>query len=709
MNIRIFSSAFIIMLLVSVTGYCLPVDFDWKERTIGFEFTSESLGEVTTSFRQGTGMAVRLLDDKWQLNFYLNPGAEVSSYALRIKGIAETVIINQRGLDIDPIEGNDGTYYFVGPGYLKSGWNEMEIKTISNKDKNISEYVEAILFSLRFTEEEAHFGRTFGQHILRTYTQPATDPQQLLYDVKHIILDHQISMTSSIITASMTLIGTSLDTGNTFQTVVLDMDGNSGSFSVKSVNRGNGTANLSFSQNLSTDRLSITLPSPLICQSVFTVKVYYSGTPNASGTFGAPYRRTTHGSPSKPIVYSFSEPYGARQWWPCKDIPDEKFTADLYWTCQTAYFPVSNGVLVDVTTSSNGTHTLHYREDYPVCSYLISVACTNYQYLYGIYTSQDGLSQMTVGNYIYPENYALEGYGVQGTIDMISFFSEIFGEYPFLAEKYVTATHNSSSSMEHQTATSLGPGLLSPDGRGKTNCHELSHQWFGDGITMKNFNHLWLNEGFASYAETLWAEKRYGTYSYHTYINAWTTADDYPLVSNHADDFRGTIVYRKGGWVLHMLRKVMGDTAFFTGLKNYMEDTSLRYGNALSMDFQHHMESALGSSTSLSWFFDEWLYQANRPSYQVSWSQHLEGETRMLNLAIEQVQSNAQYIMPIDIKVTFSGGSSTILTVWNTQYSRQTWMIPLGTSESVSSFSFDPDNWILDTYQILAVDDWKRY
>jgi aminopeptidase N len=695
--------------LLASTCFGLPVDFDWKERTIGFELSVPVAGQDTAFFSKGTGRAVKSPAGNWVFSFYLPEGQTDISYALRVKGNVVPGLVNQKNLDIEPVEGEDGTYYLVTPGYFKAGWNALELNLSESAQKSQPGLEEACLFSLRFTEEEAHFGRTFGKRIINAYSQPASDPLQALYDVKHIILNHKISMTSSAITASMTLIGTCLDSTFSFRTVVLDMDGNNGSFSVKSVDRGAGTATLGYNLNLSSNRLYIALPSALGTNSEFTVRVHYAGTPDSSGIFGAPYRRVTHGTPSVPIVYSFSEPYGARQWWPCKDVPDDKFTADLYWTCQTAYYPVSNGLLLDVTTSAGGVHTFHYQEIYPVCSYLISVACTNYQHLYGFYTSQDGLSIMTVGNHIYPENASLEGNGVQGTIEMIDFFAKTFGEYPFVREKYYTATHNSSSSMEHQTATSLGPGLLQPDGRGRTNCHELAHQWFGDGITMKNFDHLWLNEGFASYAETLWVEHKYGTYSYHTYINAWTTLDSYPIVSSSADNFAGTIVYRKGGWVLHMLRKVMGDTAFFQGLKSYMQDTLLRYGNSLTIDFQHHMESALGNNTSLGWFFNEWLYQANRPAYNVTMNQRFEGSGSYFDLSITQTQSNAQYIMPIDIGLTFTNGSSTTITVWNTQYAKQSWSIPLNTTMEITSYSFDPDNWVLDTWERLPVERWKEY
>jgi aminopeptidase N len=306
---------------------------------------------------------------------------------------------------------------------------------------------------------------------------------------------------------------------------------------------------------------------------------------------------------------------------------------------------------------------------------------------------------MTVGGYIFPENAGTESGGYQGTITMIDFFAKKFGEYPFLNEKYVTAEHTITSSMEHQTATSLRAGGLDTGGFTRSNIHELSHQWYGDMITMQHFDHLWLNEGFGTYGEAIWQEGFYGIDSYHSYVDSWTTSDAYPIVSSSADAFAGTVVYRKGAWVLHMLRHVLGDATFFDGLRIYADDTALRYGNAVSLDFQHDIEKAMGGSISMSWFFDEWLYQANRPNYTWSCSTHaiaVGSATTVLDISITQTQSAATYVMPLDFKVDFFPSGSTTITVWNTQYATQTFHIPLQPSATVTTVTLDPENWVLD-------------
>ncbi|MFB3894989.1 MAG: M1 family metallopeptidase [bacterium] len=693
----LFLGSFVLSFL-SASVLALPIDFDWTNRPVAVRLSATELsGKQPAAFMSaGHPISVKVSSESIAITTYLDKSMLGYDYAIRFKGNKDTAIyVNGRLLESDPVIGPDGTYNCILKQYLQAGDNVIEFNGAVGLTASITE-VE--VFALLFSNEEVHFDRVFGTNTTIVGTQPASDNEQLKYDILHYDLSQVVTMTSSAITANLTMIAK--NTTVSLRTAVFDLDDNSGSFSVQSVDRGPGTSTLSYTHNGSSNRLFVPLPSaPLPMNSIFTVRVFYAGTPNSSGTFGAPYRRTTHSGTA--IVYSFSEPYGARQWWPCKDTPEDKATIDSHWTCPTSYTPVSNGRLVSVTTSGSN-HTFNYSESYPLSSYLVSVACTNYQYLYGVYTSLNLSSTMVVGGYIFPENSWSESTGVPGTITMIRFFANKFGEYPFLSEKYVTAEHTITSSMEHQTCTSLRPYGLETGGFTRSNIHELAHQWFGDMITMQHFNHLWLNEGFGTYAEALWQENfngTYGTDSYHAYVNAWSTSDSYALVSNSADNFSGSIVYRKGAWVLHMLRHILGDTTFFAALKNYAADTALRYGNAVSLDFQHDVEKTMGGSTSMSWFFDEWLNQANRPNYTWSCVTHavaVGSPTTVLDITITQTQSAATYIMPIDFKVTFLPSGSTTVKIWNTQYAAQTVHISLGTLGKVTTVTIDPDNWILD-------------
>ncbi len=646
------------------------------------------------------------------IQFVLNSFPDSPGYLLRISsgyGISQ-VRVNGHFLSSKPIHRNQEVLWLIPASCLRKGNNHLFLEELQNK--SIEKPIEIELYGLPGTAEVLHFEEIFSEQVYGVKTQPATDPLQLKYDVIHVELQQSITMTHSNITASMMMIGEVIDTTSSLSTVVLDFNGYSGFFSVKSVDQGpanQGVGNLPYELDYGKNRLYIALPEPMPAFSRFTVRVYYSGIPYpyTSGSPWGGYNSWTQGTTGIPIIFSLSEPYGARNWWPCKDIPDDKFTADLYWECPTTYFAVSNGKLIDCEIVGNGTHRFHYQETYPISSYLVSVACSKYEYVFGIYTSLNH-SFMTVGHYLYPDQTESEGESASGTLDLMEFLAGKFGEYPFLSDKYVTSTFPSSG-MEHQTCTGLGAGLLSPDGRGVLNCHELAHQWFGDALTMGHFNHLWLNEGFATYAEALWKEKEGGIEAYHRYVDNWTTKDTYPLVSSHADEFSPYIVYRKGAWVLHMLRHIMGDSDFYKGMKSYAADSSLKYGNVLSSDFQSHMEKALGQDTSLAWFFNPWLYQSNRPVYSYHWSQHLGGTETVLDLTVEQTQTGGYYSMPLDIRVKLTNGKQITYRIWNTQFPIEEIQIPMGDLVTVSSLEFDPDNWVLKFMAETLVEDWNLY
>lgn len=682
---------FSFLVCISVS-WSLPIDFDWSNRPVAVRLTASELsGQEKPQFTSaGQPITVTQAADRIVITTYLDKPMLGYDYAIRVLGQEVAIIANGKLIETIPVQGSDGVYNCIPSLYLNPGSNTIDLIRSKSSVPQL-EYVE--MFALLFTNEDVHFNQVFGEKTISVMAQPPANSEQQKFDVLHYDLSHTVTMTSSIITAQ--LIMTAKCTTASFDTVVLDLNSNNGSFTVSSVDRGVGTSTLVYSQT--TNWLFITMPGTITTNSIFTVRVFYSGIPNPSANlFGNLYSyiQTTHNSGTIPLVCSFSEPFGARKWWPCKDLPDDKATIDSHWICPTAYYPVSNGKLVSVTTSG-GNHTFNYTETYPIATYLVSIACTNYAYYYGIYTSQNLLSQMTVGAYIYPENTVSESTGVQGTITMVDFFAKKFGEYPFLTEKYVTATHNYTSSMEHQTATSLRPGGLSPSYFVK-DVHELSHQWFGDMITIQTFDHIWLNEGFATYCEALWQEGFYGIDSYHNYVNAWSTSDAYPIVSSNGDALSNSIVYRKGAWVLHMLRHVVGDSTFFAAMRNYAADTALTYGNAVSIDLQHDVEKTVGGSTSLTWFFNEWLYQANRPNYFWGASSHVSSGTTYFDLEIRQTQASATYVMPIDFRITFTPSGSTTVTVWNTQYAKQNYHIPLGPGLTVSTITFDPDNWVLD-------------
>ena len=252
--------------------------------------------------------------------------------------------------------------------------------------------------------------------------------------------------------------------------------------------------------------LLITLDRTYATGEMVIVDVFYSGLPAETG-FGSFVFSEHDGIP---WVWSLSQPYGARDWWPCKDHPlDKADSADIWITCDSLFKVGSNGRLLAVTDNTDGTRTWKWTERYPIAAYLISIALTNYVEFsnWFLYSPSDS---MQVLNYVTPEHLNDGLANLPRTVEMLGIFSDRFGLYPFIAEKYGHAEFGRGGAMEHQTMTSATHLAFAE----YVVAHELAHQWFGDLITCANWPNLWLNEGFATYCEAVYFEDRYGSAAY---------------------------------------------------------------------------------------------------------------------------------------------------------------------------------------------------
>ena len=411
------------------------------------------------------------------------------------------------------------------------------------------------------------------------------------------------------------------------------------------------------------NKLNINLDRTYDTGEEFSIIVYYHGVPIQDG-FGT-FVFTTHGS-NKPIIWTLSEPYGSSEWFPCKDTPADKADSSDFWiTVSNNFTAVSNGSLEDTTSNGDGTHTFHWKNHHPIAQYLISMAITNYK-RYDTYFHYGVSDSMVITHYVYPENFNNIKNLLDETDDMISVFSQRYGLYPFVDEKYGHAEIGGGTDMEHQTCSSMGFW------RRDVVAHELSHQWFGDLITCKNWHHIWLNEGFATYSEAVYFEAISGQAAYNNYIaeemgsakNA-TGSIWVQNINSINQIFNGARSYAKGGVVLHMLRGIVGDSTFFNILRTYVADPDLAYGVATTEDFQAVAESVYGQS--LEYFFQEWIYGENYPTYSVNWSSsNISGDEYRINFDVSQtVNSNPSFFtMPVQFKINTSVGDTTI-TVFN--------------------------------------------
>jgi aminopeptidase N len=500
------------------------------------------------------------------------------------------------------------------------------------------------------------------------------------FDVTYYRLDLNISAQTEILEGNVLISGKC--TGGGTSVLTLDLKN---SMQIDSVITAGGQA--AFAQY--NDSFDITLPSSPTPGEALSVKIYYHGTPVPTG-FGS-FIFSSHSG--VPWIYSLSEPYGAKDWWPCKDDPGDKAdSADIIITCDSSLKAASEGTLVSESANSNGTTTYGWRERYPIASYLISVAITNYivQTDWFRYSPMDS---MPIINYLLPENYSYNIQNLTSLKDMLTIYSEIFGLYPFIAEKYGHAEIGSGSAMEHQTLTSIT--TITED----IVAHELAHQWFGDMITCRTWADLWLNEGFAEYSTAIYRERKYGVESYNAYMRSRLTNAMYAKGAIGVPDFSSVPalfdsrrIYAKGAAVLHMLRHVLGDTLFFTSLNTYANSPTLKYSTASIADFQTVCQTVSGKD--LSYFFQEWIYGQGYPEYIYSWSWKTSADTSSVALTIKQAPGEnypAFYTMPVDIRISRENGD-TLVTVWD-DAPEKTFSIKTGTKPL--DIVLDPDGWIL--------------
>ena len=344
--------------------------------------------------------------------------------------------------------------------------------------------------------------------------------------------------------------------------------------------------------------------------------------------------------------------------------------------------------------NGNGTRTFHWHTSYAIPTYLICMAITNYQSFTQWYVGLNGDS-MQITNYAYPEYYNNMVHDCSIVPNALHIYASRFGEYPFFHEKFGYSMFPWSGGMEHQENVFMGYWLFDGNhGYDWITVHEMSHHWFGDAITCDTWPNVWMNEGFASYCEALYYEQMQGFDAYVSYeVNDNSVSDPSGPIYNPSELFDGNTVYNKGSWVLHMLRGVMGDSAFFHGMYNYENNSGHQYGTITTRDFQHLMEPFYGDS--LGWFFDEWVWGQNRPNYRYSWiKQDLGNGQYEVFLHVRQTQTSPApdvFTMPIKIYPHING-VDTMITVWDDRRIDDFRFVVNG---NPTSLAFDKVPWIL--------------
>lgn len=434
-----------------------------------------------------------------------------------------------------------------------------------------------------------------------------------------------------------------------------------------------------------------------------TVDLWYRGAPPPPSWLGG--GMYFEGNPVH-TVFTDDEPYGLRRWLAGLDAPDDKVLLQLTVGVPAGWKVGANGLLVSADTTNPITWTYTWQSQYPIASYLIHFAASNDFVLLtdtAVIDTGNGSLALPIWNYVYTSEQSRASSEFVHLSDMLQYLSDVYGLYPFHEEKYGHTCVLSGWAMENQTMTAyLSSFSSTPGARDWIIAHELGHHWWGNWVTLGDFDHIWLNEGFATYTEALYIGHRdslsnpgayddYVASEMNYYLNQCQSRWDDPILPP-ATLFSSCNTYTKSGLVLHMLRGVMGDSAFFAGLRLYGQ--TFAFGNALTDDFRQVMESVYGAS--LDWFFNEWITSPGFPHYRWGWNQ----SGGNLFITIRQIQdsmvaSTAPFFrMPIRFRVVFSDNTDTTFVLWNDAVREQTFNVPV--AKTVSQVILDDGNWILN-------------
>ena len=390
----------------------------------------------------------------------------------------------------------------------------------------------------------------------------------------------------------------------------------------------------------------------------------------------------------------------AKYWFPCIDHPRVKFSSEISVVVPTGFIAISNGRLLKIEDWNN-KQVYYWSERSPHPSYLTSVVIGKYIEI---------RDEKNLYYYIPPEKEKDAPRSFEHTTEMVSFFEEYLGSnYPFDKYSQVAVQDFVYGGMENSSCTTLTLDTLHDE---KAHLdftsdhlisHELAHQWFGDLVTCMDWQHIWLNEGFATYCEALYWEASRGNDEFQYYM--MQIADDYfeeartryirPIVTKiykHPDDLFDRHTYEKGGCVLHMLRHYIGNKYFRRSLRTYLQ--RFANGNAETDDLRKVFELETGKS--LQQFFDQWIFREGHPELKVDFCQ----DSGTVKIAIKQSQAGEQFEFPLEVELAFAQGYKKKY-MFNILDKENLFQIPVA-DEIVEWFSVDPEFKILKTVSVKA-------
>jgi aminopeptidase N len=448
------------------------------------------------------------------------------------------------------------------------------------------------------------------------------------------------------------------------------------------------------------DSVSVVLPVPLAAGQPDSLVVRYSGLPRAPvvnrGLMFKTHTRLPGGpiDDTSPIIANLSQPGYAQSWWPCKDKPGDKFLVGMKLTVPDTLIGVSNGNLLSESAAEPGWKTYSWREDYPIATYLVSVAISDYVLLEEDCTTAGLGSFVPLKNWVFLADVDDALIEFAPLCDMMDYCESRFGAYPFLGEKYGHAEFIWPGAMEHQTVTSIGHAVF--DGQGSHQwlvVHELAHQWFGDSLTPDIWADIWLNEGFATYSEALWYEHSLGQEAYFELLADYRHEDEWASegpVYDPVPVFPGRVIYDKGAWILHTLRGRMGDGPFFGMLQEWASAGDRPHETVITQELIDLASAWAGEP--LDDFFWPYLEEIYLPQivFDYEIGEGLAGEDTKLTVNLRQNQTRLfDNVYPL--VVTTSSSVTTERVSLDTRNKSVDYEYP----EAITQVELDPEQWVL--------------
>ncbi len=430
-----------------------------------------------------------------------------------------------------------------------------------------------------------------------------------------------------------------------------------------------------------------------------TIRVRYHGSPGNSGFGGFFFTERFQFTIGQAI--DKKDPGGLRYWVPSHDIPTDKATAEIKISFPDSIRAISFGNWLETAIPEKGLKEYHFQMNYPIAPYLIALSSGPFDFFEDVYLSVNG-RQIPLNYFALKQDVQKAQNDWSIIPEMMLFMEKFFGPYPF--DHYgMVEIPRQTGAMEHQTMTTISDNLVTGDGRySGIILHELAHQWWGNWVTLSDWKEIWLNEGFASYCEVLWAEWKYGKkrkkqyldYFANSYFTEVNRRGEFPI---YDPDYRwGGTIYHKGAWILHMLRRKVGDDLFFSIMNRYGERYA--YDNSTISDFKSVAESVSGKNLDL--FFDQWIYDRGIPKLQVSWDYEYSNDQYAVFLHINQTQNTrAVFNAPLDIELLTDTGDSLSFALELTQRKES---FALNTLDRPAELLIDPDMWLLKKAAIVS-------